>query len=235
MSNPQTPAEALKEAESRSKSLGSRLAYYRKKSGEILPHFAKAYDELVARLDVLDRGGIGPQVGERLPAFSLPDQNGELVSLSSVLRAGPAIISINRGHWCPYCKLELRTLATVHDEIAALGARVISIMPDSAAFTGPYIDENRLPFPILSDTDLGYSLMLGLIFWIGPEVQRLYEDLGVDLELYHGNRGAFLPIAAKFVVRPDGTIAARQVNVEFRERMEPEAMLAELRALRNAP
>ena len=106
-------------------------------------------------------------------------------------------------------------------------------MPDTATFTGDYAEQNSLPFPILSDMDLGYSLSLGLIFWVGTEIQRLYEDAGVELERYQGNRGHFLPMGAKFIVGQDGLIKARQVNIEFRERMEPEAVLAVLREMRS--
>ena len=230
---PSTLPEALIEAESRNASLGARLAAYRDSTLRIRPDIAKAYDDLVARLDMLDSGAIGPQVGEPLPEFNLPDENGQLVSLSSLLRSGPAVISLNRGHWCPYCKLELRSLAAIHDEIRQLGARIVSIMPDTATFTGDYARKNHLPFPILSDMDLGYSLSLGLIFWVGAEIQRLYEDVGVELERYQGNRGHFLPMGAKFIVGQDGLIKARQVNIEFRERMEPEAVLAVLREMRS--
>ncbi len=234
MSNvPSTLPEALIEAESRNASLGARLAAYRDSMRRIRPDLAKAYDDLVARLDMLDDGAIGPQIGEPLPEFNLPDGNGQLVSLSSLLRSGPAVISLNRGHWCPYCKLELRSLAAIHDEIGRLGARIVSMMPDTATFTGDYAQHNRLPFPILSDIDLGYSLSLGLIFWVGEEIQRLYEDAGVELERYQGNRGHFLPMGAKFIVGQDGLIKARQVNIEFRERMEPEAVLAVLREMRS--
>lgn len=230
---PTTLPEAFVEAESRNASLGTRLAAYRDSTLRIRPDIAKAYDDLVARLDMLDSGKIGPQVGEPLPEFNLPDENGQLVSLSSLLRSGPAVISLNRGHWCPYCKLELRSLAAIHDEIRQLRARIVSIMPDTATFTGDYAKQNRLPFPILSDMDLGYSLLLGLIFWVGAEIQRLYEDAGVELERYQGNQGYFLPMGAKFIVGQDGLIKARQVNIEFRERMEPEAVLAVLRELRS--
>ena len=234
MSNvPSTLPEALIEAESRNASLGARLAAYRDSIRRLRPELAKAYDDLVARLDMLDDGAIGPQIGEPLPEFNLPDGNGQLVSLSSLLRSGPAVISLNRGHWCPYCKLELRSLAAIHDEIGRLGARIVSMMPDTATFTGDYAQQNRLPFPILSDIDLGYSLSLGLIFWVGEEIQRLYEDAGVELERYQGNRGHFLPMGAKFIVGQDGLIKARQVNIEFRERMEPEAVLAVLREMRS--
>jgi peroxiredoxin len=228
-SPPWFPADASNEAENRHPTLNAGLAAYRQDSARLRPAFAKAYDELVARLDGLDRGEVGPQVGEPLPAFNLPDENGNLVSLSSLLRLGPAVISFNRGHWCPYCKMDLRSLAATHGEIRALGANVVSIMPDTAQFTRGFA--NDLPFPVLSDIDLGYSLSLGLIFWVGAEIARMYREVGVELEKYHGNRGSFLPMAAKFVVGQDGLIRARQVNIEFRERMEPETLLAALRGL----
>jgi peroxiredoxin len=156
------------------------------------------------------------------------------VSLSSLLQSGPAVVSLNRGHWCPYCKLELRSLAAIDDRVKQLGAQIVSIMPDSAHFTGVYIEKNDLPFPILTDIDLGYSLSLGLIYWVGAEIQQLYADVGVELERYHGNHGYFLPMAAKFVVGQDGMIKARQVNIEFRERMEPETIVTVLEELKHA-
>ena len=175
---------------------------------------------------------MGPGLGELMPAFALPDESGRLISLPSLLQTGPVVISINRGHWCPYCKLELRSLAAINSEIEGLGARVISIMPDSAGFTAGYVASNDLPFPVLSDIDLGYSFSLGLIFWVGAEIQKLYEEVGVELEKYHGNRAYFLPMAAKFIVGRDGLVKARQVNIEFRERMEPEAIITTLQDLR---
>jgi peroxiredoxin len=231
-SSPRSTTEALIRAESQNILLSSRLSAYRKESGYRRPEFAKAYDELVERLNMIDQGRVGPGLGELMPEFNLPDENGQLISLASLLRFGPVVISINRGHWCPYCKLELRSLAAIHGEIAQLGAAVISIMPDGAQFTGNYVAQNDLPFPVLSDIDLGYSLLLGLIFWVGPELQRLYKEAGVELEKYHGNQGYFLPMAAKFIVGCDGRVEARQVNIEFRERVEPQALIATLRRLR---
>jgi peroxiredoxin len=212
--------------------LNTRLSAYREQAAGRRPDFARAYDLLVERLSKLDRGDVGPQVGEPMPPFDLPDETGQLVSRGSMLQAGPAVISINRGHWCPYCKIELRALAAVQDRIQKLGARIVSIMPDTAQYTSGYAVQNDLPFPVLSDMDLGYSLSLGLIFWVGAEVQQLYQDAGVELEKYQDREGYFLPMAAKFIVGQDGLVKARQVNVEFRERMEPEAIVAALEALR---
>ena len=227
-------AAAWREAADANISLAERLAMYRAASRRLRPDFAQAYDALVDRLAVLERGEVGPQVGERLAEFSMPDQHGRLVSLSALLQSGPAVISINRGHWCPYCRLELRALAAVHAEVATAGATIVSITPDTAEFTAGYSQENEMPFPLLTDVDLGYSLSLGLIFWIGADVGRLYREAGIDLGKYHRNSGLFLPVAAKFIVGQDGLIKARHVDIEFRRRMEPEAILGTLHALKAA-
>jgi hypothetical protein len=41
-------------------------------------------------------------------------------------------------------------------------------------------------------------------------------------------------MAAKFIVGRDGLVKMRQVNTEFRERMEPEAIIAALSELRES-
>jgi peroxiredoxin len=212
--------------------LNSQLSAYSSDSRDRRPELSAAYDALVGRLDALDRGAIGPKLGEPMPDFALPDEGGRLVNLHTLRQSGPVVVNFNRGHWCPYCRMELRSLAAHYDRIQERGASVVSIMPDTALFTADYSATNELPFPILSDVDLGYSLSLGLIFWVGPEVQRLYREVGVDLERYHGNDGHFLPMAAKFVVGQDGLVKARQVNIEFRARMEPDDLVAVLERLR---
>lgn len=212
--------------------LSQELAAYREESAARYPDFSMAYDRLVDRLTALDRGEVGPKLGERMPPFTLPDTEGRLVTLDALLQSGPVVISFNRGHWCPYCRMDLRSLAAEYDRIRSLGGHVVSIMPDHARFTAQYARENELPFPVLSDTDLGYSLSLGLIFWVGQEIQRLYREAGVALDTYHGNDAFLLPMAAKFIVGQDRLIKARKVNLEFRTRMDPDEIVAVLEKLR---
>jgi peroxiredoxin len=212
--------------------LSQELAAYSEMSAAHHPDFSTAYDRLVDRLTALDRGEVGPKLGERIPPFTLPDTEGRLVALEALLQSGPVVMSFNRGHWCPYCRMDLRSLAAEHNRIRRLGGHVVSIMPDRACFTARYARENELPFPVLSDTDLGYSLLLGLIFWVGPEIERLYREAGVALDTYHGNDAFLLPMAAKFIVGQDGTVKARQVNLEFRTRMDPDEIVAVLEELR---
>jgi len=44
----------------------------------------------------IDIDELGPQVGERVPDFTLPDQNGNPVSLASILRPNGAILMFYR-------------------------------------------------------------------------------------------------------------------------------------------
>jgi peroxiredoxin len=214
--------------------LNEKLAAHRARIDRRLPELSRAYDRLVQRIASIDRGEIGPAIGGRMPDFVMPDQRGSLVSLRSLLDRGPLAISFNRGHWCPFCKLDLRALAAALPDIERLGGHVVSIMPDSAGHTVQTFDGAPLPFPILSDIDFGYTLSLGLIYWIGADVIELYQDLGIDLERYQGNNSHFLPLAAKFVVGRDGVVKARQVDIEFRRRLEPAELLAALKELRDS-
>ncbi len=41
----------------------------------------------------------GAAAGERAAAFTLPDQDGTVVSLDALTRDGPAVLVFYRGHW----------------------------------------------------------------------------------------------------------------------------------------
>ncbi len=45
---------------------------------------------------VIDVASLGPQVGEQVPAFSLPDQNGRVRTLDSILGPNGAILLFQR-------------------------------------------------------------------------------------------------------------------------------------------
>ena len=45
---------------------------------------------------MIDIDELGPQVGERVPDFTLPDQHGNLVGLDSILRPNGALLMFYR-------------------------------------------------------------------------------------------------------------------------------------------
>ena len=226
---PATPAEAFALAAAGEGLLKNRLDAYSTYSRVLAPEINEAYDELVARLSGLKK--IGPPIGNPMPDFQLPDQDGHLVSLESLLSEGPLVLSLNRGHWCPWCRLELRALAHIHDDAHELGAQVVSIIPETLAYSGKLIADNRLPFRVLTDLDLAYTLSLGLMIWVGDKIRALYLKAGLDLPLFQRNDGWFLPVPATFLIGRDGIVNARFVDPDFRKRMEPQDVLAALHKL----
>lgn len=213
--------------------LGEQLETMRVALRYLRPTAATAYDELVARLAEARMGSGAPRVGEPMPEFVLPDEDGGLVSLEALRSRGPVVVSFNRGHWCPYCRLEVRALARAEPAIAALGASLISIVPERTEFARKLRPEERSTFPILTDIDLGYALNLGLTIWIGEKIDRLYRSEGVALDIYQGREGSFLPLPATFVVGSDGLVMAAFIDPDFRHRMPVEDVLAVLAAPRS--
>lgn len=223
--------QSFAEADGLAASLDARLAHYEARSRTIVPDVLAAYDRLVARLVAGEAGRAGvPRAGDELPDFVLPDTDGQLVALADLVATGPAIVSLNRGHWCPYCRLELRALARAQPHLGERGARIVSIVPETEKFTARMSEEHGLPFQVLTDIDLAYALSLGLVIWIGEEMIAQYSAMGIDLPRFHGNGHWFLPIPATFVVGPDRRIKAGFVNPDFRRRMTIEQIEAALLA-----
>jgi peroxiredoxin len=227
---PTTLPEALAEICAMDASLSARLAAYARAMRELKSPFADEYDRLVARLRLGGVGAAAPDVGEFMPSFLLPDAAGRLVGLEQLLARGPAVVSFNRGHWCPFCKIELAALADAHSDFAELDAEVVSIMPERQQFTSAV--EARLSgrIRILTDIDNGYALLLGLTMWVGEPIRGLMAERDLRLDAYQGNDAWFLPLPATFVIGRDGRVKARFVDPNFRNRMEIPDILRALRS-----
>lgn len=206
--------------------LNEQLRAYADASREVFPAYGEAVDHLVTRLNGNGGGETAPHPGDAMPPFILPDESGRLVTLPSLLANGPAAVMFFRGHWCPYCRLNVRAVIQAHDRIAAMGAQIVAIMPETQEYTRAFKVDAAAPFPVLTDLDNGYALSLSLAIWLGAEIQRLlsYQDMAK----FHGNDGWMLPIPAVFVVGRDGIVKARFVDPDFRKRMEIDDLLKAL-------
>ena len=69
-----------------------------------------------------------------MPSFLLPDHAGHLVSLEDLLEKGPVALTLHRGHWCPYCRINISALAQAHQDVAKTGGQVVAILPDLQQF-----------------------------------------------------------------------------------------------------
>jgi peroxiredoxin len=230
-----TIAEAFEHARSLDAPLAERLDTYAQSLRQLNRPMAQAVDRLVARLNQSRLAQSAPEVGEPMPPFLLPDHTGRLVGLGDLLAQGPLAITFARGHWCPYCRIAVSALAEIADGVAALGARIVAIVPDRQEYAARLRADAHAPFAILTDVDNGYALALGLVFWVGEEMEHHMRARDVDLMGSQGNDSWFVPVPATFVVGRDGRVVARHVDPDYRKRMEVDAVLAALTAAAAGP
>ena len=221
--------QAFDEARDLDGSMSERLDLFANAVRRQQPASAGIVDRLVGRLKAHNAGESAPKVGEIMPPFTLPDENGRLVSLQGLLQQGPLVVTFHRGHWCPYCRISINTLAKAQPRIEALGARMIAIVPDRAPFAAEMVADSNVKFPILSDLDNGYALTLNLAIWIGTEMEEYMAKIGRRLPQYQGNDSWLLPIPATFVVARAGRIKARFVDPDYRKRMAIEELIGSLK------
>ena len=136
----------MQEVRDRDWSLGARLKYIADCVREKGPDFAVAVDTFVARLEAAQAGGTAPKVGDAMPGFCLPDQDGRLVMLDQLLEEGPAVLAFHRGHWCPYCRLNMVGLAEIEDR--AKPAQIVAISSELAEHTRTLREEVGRPLRV---------------------------------------------------------------------------------------
>ena len=224
----ETLDEAFRRARDLDASLQEQLRTFADTVKRERPEFAAAVDRLVARLRQYGAGESAPRVGEPMPSFVLPDETTRMVGLDSLLDRGPVAVIFHRGHWCPYCRINIEALAEAHKELSAGGGQIVAIMPDRQKFTAELKSQSNAPFPILTDADNGYAMSLNLAIWVGAEMQKLMEGR-LDLPAFQGNNSWILPIPATFVVGRDALIRARFIDPDYRNRMMMFDMLAAMR------
>ena len=225
MSFPWPPAivSAFEKARTSEAPLSERLRIVADVVASEYPEFTEIAEAFVTRLDRAKVGKTAPAVGEQLPPFILPDQEGRLVKLEELLAHGPVVVAFHRGHWCPYCHLNIAALAEI--EATTRPAQIVAVSPETQHYTRLLKDETGAGFSFLTDIGAAYTLSLNLAIWIDQKFSRAIAESGCDVPLYNGTQSWILPIPAVFVVRQDGVIAGRHIDPDYRQRVEIDWLL----------
>jgi len=166
------------------------------------------------------------KTGDQAPSFELPDGDGMLWRSADLLRSGPLAVVFYRGRWCAYCNAQLVALQQIHPRIAAAGASLVAISPQTQKHSYLTRDMHRLRFPVLSDAGNQVARQFGLVYRVPPELQAMYESIFTKLPGYNGDASWELPMAATYIVDPGGMISFAQIDEDWRQRAEPEAILS---------
>jgi peroxiredoxin Q/BCP len=92
-------------------------------------------------------------IGARAPEFTLPDQDGRNVSLSTLLNSGPLILYFYPADFTPGCTREACSIRDLHTEILKVGLTVAGVSPQSSQRHKEFREKYSLPFTLLADVE----------------------------------------------------------------------------------
>ena len=69
-------------------------------------------------------------IGEKLPEAMLLDEDGKPINLNKEIAKKKTVLVFYRGGWCPFCNMQLASLAEAESEILKLGYQIIAVSPD---------------------------------------------------------------------------------------------------------
>ena len=93
------------------------------------------------------------EIGTKAPAFSLPDQNGDMHTLEEY-RGKKVILYFYPKDNTPGCTREACAFGAAHPRYEELGIPVVGISRDTVASHRKFADKYEIPFQILSDPEL---------------------------------------------------------------------------------
>lgn len=208
--------------------LGERLDAFAEDVARLAPQFADFVERMVSRLKSAGAGSGSPDVGDVMPSFVLPDENGHLVSLEQLLDKAKVVVAFHRGHWRPYCRINADALSKIEPAIANAGGQLVVITPEVQRYNRRLKSEVAASYQILTDLDCGYALDLQLAIKINDEKRSAMTSAGWDIAPFQDNDNWIPPIPATFAVGVDGLIKARFVDPDDRKRMDIDELLGAL-------
>src|SRR5580765_3800508 len=111
-------------------------------------------------------------MGGRAPEFTLPDQDEQSVSLSTLLRHGPLILYFYPADFTPGCTREACAIRDMHTELLEAGLDVAGVSPQNPESHRKFREKYKLPFTLLADVDKFVIRMYDVVGPLGFGVRR---------------------------------------------------------------
>jgi peroxiredoxin Q/BCP len=101
------------------------------------------------------------EAGAAAPDFTLPDQEGENVTLSE-LRGSPVVLYFYPRADTPGCTKQACGVRDHRRDYEEAGARVLGVSPDPVSSVGEFADKYSLDFTLLADEDHSVADLYGV-------------------------------------------------------------------------
>lgn len=171
------------------------------------------------------------KVGDKLPAFSLNDSNGKLVTSKELLKAGNVVLVFYRGSWCPFCNAYLHKLQGRLADINAAGGVLVAVSVETPDASLAIAKKNELNYTVLSDPDLSTARKVGIVYQLPAATDEKYRSMGLDVAKHNAMPLPELPLAATFVIDQKGNITYAFIETDYKKRAEPDVIITELKKI----
>lgn len=101
-------------------------------------------------------------VGQVVPEFEAPDQDGKARSLTDLLQAGPVVLFFYPKAMTTGCTKESCHFRDLEGEFAEVGAQRVGISADSVERQAEFDEKHSLGYPLLSDPDRSIAKLFGV-------------------------------------------------------------------------
>ncbi|MCE5326415.1 MAG: AhpC/TSA family protein [Planctomycetaceae bacterium] len=194
--------------------------------GLATPEQAKALDQQIAALAPLPAAAV--KLGNKAPDFDALATDGNEVTLAGLLKSGPVVLVWFRGGWCQFCSIQLAGMQEILPQIEQAGATLAAISPQTVEYNRKTADNLGLEYELLSDAGNLAARKWGLIYALSDDMMETLRGR-VDLGKCNGDKSGELPMTAVYVIDTDGVVKYAAVDPDFRNRPDPQAVLAALK------
>ena len=124
------------------------------------------------------------KIGDEVPDFELPDQDGTPRRLSRLLADGPVVLFFYPAAMTSGCTAESCHFRDLGAEFTAAGAQRVGISTDPVDKQKQFAEQNHFDYPLLSDESGAVARQFGVKRRFGPiPVKRRTFVIGADRRL----------------------------------------------------
>jgi len=167
------------------------------------------------------------KVGDRMPAFELPDANGNIVKSAELDSA--IVLVFYRGAWCPYCNLYLSALDDYRTQFNDLGASLIAVSSEPPDRSLEVVQKDSLHYTVLSDAGLNTARQFGIVYELPEVTDNFLKGFGMDIAKYNESEKAELPLSATYAIDKNGNIIYAFIEADYKLRAEPADIIEALK------
>ncbi|RUO34904.1 thioredoxin-dependent thiol peroxidase [Aliidiomarina soli] len=146
------------------------------------------------------------QAGDQAPKFELPDQQGNQVALSDLLKSNRVLVYFYPKAMTPGCTVQAQQLRDHKDQLAEKNTIAVGISPDAPKRLAKFTERDELNFVLLGDEDHQVAEQFG--------VWGLKKFMGKEYDGIH---------RISFLIEQDGTIS--QVFDKFKTKEHHQVVL----------